>query len=321
MSTHPQMARRRMPGMPLLANLRDDLTALAIGLTAPYRVDYGKSLYFSGTDLPRPRSLRVPTRHGRVRCEIYRPDVPSGGPAYVHLHGGAFLMRFPKMDDFFCRLIAAEVGAVVVNVDYDVAPRARFPVAQEQAHDVAAWLAEHPEPLSIDPTRIAIGGFSAGGNLAASACLQARDLGSFRPAFQLLGVPSLNVAEPGEAKTSPLAQPMLDPRILALVRSTYFRDPSSRSSPYASPLLADSVEELPPTLVITAELDLLRAEGDAYADRLRAAGVPVEHLVVPGADHYFLDGHRERARGTLDHIVASMLANLPGVPGPARRNV
>lgn len=278
-----------------------DLLARSLQRSAPR---YGDALYFSGTDLPEPTPLEVPTRHGPVRCEVYRPrEATSAAPAYVHLHGGAFLMRFPRMDDFLCRLVAAECGRVVVNVDYDVAPQVRYPVAQEQAHDVLAWVCRNGSALGVDGARVAIGGFSAGANLAASATLQARDLGSCTPELQLLGVPSLDVAEDIGLKTSTAARPMITPGLQRLVRRTYFRDVRRRSEPYASPLRAASLAGLPPALVITAEHDVLRAEGDRYAARLGEAGVPIRHLVVAGRDHYFLDGGRAHARRVLDVLV------------------
>lgn len=290
--------------------LRADLRALMIQKSAPYTVKYGADLYFSGTDLPAPEKIVVDTRHGRVRCEVYRPPGDGPLPGYVHFHGGAFLMRFPRMDDFFTRLVASEVGAVVVNVDYDVAPQARFPVAHEQAHDVAAWVATHGHTLGIDVDRVAIGGFSAGGGLAASAALQIRDRGSFEPACQLLAVPSLDVAEDPELKTSTLARPMIDSSLLALVRTTYFRDVPARATPYASPLRSLDLAGLPPSIVLTGEYDLLRGEGDRYAGRLREAGIDTVHHVVPGADHYFLATGRARARTTLDLVVEHLRRHL-----------
>ncbi|MEO5709914.1 MAG: alpha/beta hydrolase [Nocardioidaceae bacterium] len=292
--------------------IRADMTAYVLQKSAPFTVDYGKSLYFSGADLPGPTRISVPTRHGRVRCDVYRPqDDGETPPVYVHLHGGAFVMRYPKMDDFFARFVAEECRAVVVNVDYDVAPQARYPVAQQQAHDVAAWVAGHGFEFGADGDRVAVGGFSAGGNLAASAALQARDLGSFSPVLQVLGVPSLDVAAGLDTKTSPIPSPMITPSLLRLVRSTYFRDETTRADAYASPLLAPDVGGLAPAVVVTAEYDVLRAEGDAYAARLSDAGVDVVHRVVTGRDHYFLDGDRVRARGTLD-LVAHRLREAFG---------
>ncbi|CAN5650624.1 alpha/beta hydrolase [soil metagenome] len=292
--------------------IRADVTAYLLQKSAPLTVDYGKSLYFAGVDLPGPTRISVPTRHGRVRCDVYRPrDDGETPPVYVHLHGGAFVMRYPRMDDFFARFVAEECRAVVVNVDYDVAPQARYPVAQQQAHDVAAWVAGHGFELGGDGDRVAVGGFSAGGNLAASAALQARDLGSFSPALQVLGVPSLDVAAGLDTKTSPIPSPMITPSLLRLVRSTYFPDEATRADAYASPLLAPDLTGLAPAVVVTAEYDVLRAEGDAYAARLSDAGVDVVHRVLTGRDHYFLDGDRGRARGTLD-LVAHRLREAFG---------
>jgi acetyl esterase len=279
-----------------------DVSAWLVQKSAPFTVRYGRRLYFSGTDLPAPETIRVRTRHGKVRCQVYRPDGASG--SYVHLHGGAFLMRYPRMDDWFCRIVAAEVGATVVNVDYDVAPQVRYPVAHEQAHDVLAQVAED------SGGRVAVGGFSAGGNLAASAALQARDRGSCAPVLQLLGVPSLDVAGDPALKQSLVNNPMITPGVMELVRRTYFRDASRRAESYASPLLSDWLSGLAPALVITAEFDRLRAEGDGYAERLADAGVPVEHHVVQTADHYFLEGGRDSARQVLDWMVTALRTAL-----------
>ena len=271
-----------------------DLRAWMMQRSAPLTFHYGRELQLAGQDLPSPGRVRVPTRHGSVRCEVYRPPGRELPPVHVHLHGGAFVMRHPRMDDFFARFLVAEAGVAVVAVDYSVAPQARYPVAQEQVHDVLAHLTTHGEEVGLDGSRLSVGGFSAGGNLAASACLQARDRGTLQPRFQLLGVPSLDVAEE-YADKRPVGTPMLGPGILDLVRATYFKDASRRTEPYASPLRAESLAGLPPTMVATGEVDLLRREGDAYARRLAAAGVPVEHRVVPGADHYFLTPGNARA--------------------------
>jgi acetyl esterase len=297
--------------------LHHDATALMSGLLAPLTVRYGRDLQLAGQDLPRPTRRRVPTRHGRVGVEIYRPPGVAAPPVHVHFHGGAFMMRYPRMDDFFCRFLVAEAGVAVVNVDYLVAPRVRYPVAHEQAHDVVAWLAGHAGEWDLDAGRISVGGFSGGGGLAASACLQARDLGTASPRLQLLAVPSLEVAGDVHDKQATIPHPMIGPGLLTTVRATYFKDAARRAEPYASPLLADTVAGLPPTVVVTAEHDLPRAEGDAYAARLAEAGLLFEHRVVPGRDHYFLDGDDPvQARRELDHLAALVhAAHLPTI-GP-----
>jgi acetyl esterase len=284
-----------------------DARAWLMQKTAPLTVRYGRALRIAGSDLPRPTRLAVPTRHGQVRCDVYRPAAEEAVGTYVHFHGGAFIMRHPRMDDFFARYLAARAGVAVANVDYDTAPQVRYPVAQEEAHDVVAHLARHGEGSGLRVDRLAVGGFSAGGNLAASACLQARDRHSFRAAFQLLGVPSLDVAEEYDDKR-PTGRSMLGPGLLELVRATYFPVPERRFEPYASPVRARDLRQLPPAMVITGGHDLLRREGDRYASRLEQAGVPVTHRVVPGADHYFLAP--DNVEEELDLIARTMVAAL-----------
>jgi acetyl esterase len=277
-----------------------DVVAWVAQKTAPITARYGRDLCLSGMDLPEPEVHEVETRHGWVRVHEYRPFDPIG--SYVHLHGGAFMMRYPMMDDWFCRIVAAEVGAVVLNVDYDVAPQARYPVAQEQAHDVLAWASTFREGP------VAVGGFSAGGNLAASAALQARDLRSCRPVLQLLGVPTLIQLDDPAARSTVLKNPIVPPWLMRMARATYFNDHSRRAESYASPLLEASLKGLAPALIVTAELDRLRGEGEAYVARLASAGVPVRHLLVEDADHYFLEGGRQSARRTIDVMVRALCA-------------
>lgn len=264
--------------------------------TARWTVRYGEELRFAGTDLPAPRTVRVPTRHGRVPVHVYRDPTWEGAarPAYVHLHGGAWLMRYPRMDDFWCRYLVATAGVVVVNVDFTTGPYAAYPVAQEQCHDVTACLAESGTELGVDGGRLVVGGFSSGGGMAASVCLQARDSGRFQPRLQVLGVPALDLAT--DVPSSPA---MISPSLRGLVRRVYFPDPATRAHPYASPLLAPDLGGLPPAVVLTAERDSLRPDGDRYAVRLREAGVAVLHDVTPGADHYFLSADLDRARRTM----------------------
>ncbi len=264
--------------------------------TARFTVSYGDDLRFAGQDLPAPARTTIATRHGKVPVLLYRP-APGPLPVHVHFHGGAFLMRHPAMDDWWCRYVAATAGVVVANVDFEVAPRVAYPVAQHQAHDAAASFA-------ADGTRVSIGGFSSGGGLAASVALQARDRRSFSPTLQVLGIPALDLsAEPHDGDPG-----MISPALRRLVRRVYLPDPVTRREPYASPLLADDLTGLPPAVVLTAERDILRAEGDAYADRLRAAGVRVVHDVTPGVDHYFLTEDPVRARTTMAMVAEEIRA-------------
>lgn len=276
--------------------LDDRLRVELVRATARFTVSYGDRLGFAGRDLPAPERVRVPTRHGTVPVHLHRP-APGPLPVHVHLHGGAWLMRYPEMDDWWCRYLAATAGVVVANVDFEVAPRVAYPVAQEQAHDVAAALA-------ADGTPVSVGGFSSGGGMAASVALQARDSGSFRPTLQVLGIPALDLStEPRDGDGG-----MISPGLRRLVRRVYLPDPATRREPYASPLLADDLSGLPPAVLLTAERDVLRAEGDAYARRLRRAGVRVVHDTTPGVDHYFLTEDPVRARTTMAMVAAEVRA-------------
>lgn len=283
--------------------LHHDLSARLAQLSRPR---YGRELYFAGTDLPDPERITVRTRHGKVRCLRYPGTRPE---RYLHLHGGAFMMRHPEMDDFWARFVVATTGLEVLLADYSVAPQVRYPVAHEQVHDVARHLAQDA-PLVI-------GGFSAGGNLAASVALLAAAGSEFALRGQLLGVPSTDVAEDVREKCARTPHAMLGPALLNLVRATYFKDASRRGEPWASPLRAPDLTGLPPAFVVTAERDVLRGEGDAYAQRLRAAGVPVEHVVAPGVDHYFLHGAGgAQARSLMDRM-AGWIAAAAGAAGAA----
>ncbi|MEV5000063.1 alpha/beta hydrolase [Nocardioides sp. LML1-1-1.1] len=277
----------------------DRLRASLLHASARFTVRYGAELRFAGRGLPRPRRVRVGTRHGMVTAWEYdAPGAgPGEGPAYVHFHGGAWLMRHPGMDDWWCRYVAAAASVRVLNVDFLAGPYVAYPVAQHQCHDVAAAVA--------GTAPVAVGGFSSGGGLAASVCLQARDAGSFVPRLQVLGVPALDVAS-----EVPRGAGTISPSLRDLVRRVYFPDPATRTEPAASPLLAPDLRGLPRALVMTGEHDTLRPDGDRYAERLRAAGVEVWHDVTPGVDHYFLTEDPVRARATMGRVAREIAAAL-----------
>ena len=265
-------------------------------------VRYGDELRFAGDDLPPPERISLATRYGTVPAYLH----PGSRPGHhVHFHGGAFLMRHPRMDDFWCRYLVATTGISVVNVDFRAGPYVRYPVAQHECHDAAAHVAAWGGPVSV-------GGFSSGGGLAAAACLQARDVGSFRPVLQVLGVPALDLASAVDRHSG-----MISPQLRGLVRRVYFPDPATRSEPYSSPLLAADLTGLPPAVVLTAERDSLRPDGERSAERLREAGIEVVEDLTPGADHYFLNHDLPRARRTMAMVaeeIGRRLAEAPDRP-------
>ncbi|WP_416984445.1 alpha/beta hydrolase [Streptomyces sp. T028] len=234
-------------------------------------------------------ALRVETGAGPVACTVYRPAAPAAAlaPVYVNFHGGGFVVAHPEQDDHICRSIAATAGCVVINVDYAVAPQRPFPVPVTQAYDVTAWVAANGTAGGWDGTRLAVGGHSAGANLTAAVCRLARDRGTFTPRLQILDSAPLDQLADPATKRSLIAKPLLSPQLMRIFTDAYVPDPADRAHPLVSPGLADDLAGLPPALVITAENDRLRDEGDAYAKALEAAGVPVTHRVFEGVDHYF----------------------------------
>jgi acetyl esterase len=247
------------------------------------------TMLLAGGGLPAPQLVTVPTDDGAVRVYVYRTADPAGeaAPVYVNFHGGGFIMRHPDYDDHICRALVAETGCVVVNVDYDVAPQRPFPVAPRQALAVTEWVARNGKQQGWDGERLAVGGQSAGGNLAAGVCLSARDRGSIAPVLQILNYPPLDLAADPSTKTARIPKPLIRPSLAKLFNNAYVPDPATRRDPLASPLLADDLAGVAPALVITAEYDLLRDEADRYAERLAEAGVAVSHHVMPGADHAY----------------------------------
>lgn len=253
-----------------------------------------KALFFASHAVAEPTEVRVPTRHGPVRCLVYRPpaDAPVPGgharprPVHVQIHGGGFYGRFPEQDAHIATYIASDVGAVVVSVDYDVAPQVQFPVAEEECFDVAAWVAQTGSANGWDASRISVGGESAGGKLAINVCQLAHARGTFRPRALVAAFAVADVTRTD--RTSDKRDAQIAPWVQRLVRDTYFADAARRSEPLASPLYDDELAEaLPATLIMTGEYDTLAPEMDLIAERLRAAGVTVVHRRFAGADHGF----------------------------------
>jgi len=235
-------------------------------------------------------TLRAPTRHGEVRCSIYRPADTGGNGlpgVYVNFHGGGYVVGHPEQDDGLCRYLAHRTGCVVVNVDYAVAPQHPFPVAVQQAHDVCQWAAASGAEHGWDGARLIVGGQSAGGGLAAAACRQARDQATFTALLQVLVFAPLDLTIAPEAKRAETPKPRIAPGLARIFNDAYVPDPAGRADPLVSPAASDDLTGLPPALVITAALDSLREEGDRFAAKLSAAGVPVSHKVFAGVDHGF----------------------------------
>jgi acetyl esterase/lipase len=251
----------------------------------------------SFTELPaRTETVTIPTRHGDIQAVVYWPE-DSGDlvPVYVNFHGGGFVMRHPEQDDPLCRYLAANAGVAVVNVDYDVAPRHRFPAPVEEAYDAVAWAAGPGH--GWDGSRLCVGGQSAGGALAASAARLALEQGGPAIALQVLHYPPLDLATPGRDKRAG-GKSVIPVPFEEIFDTVYIPSPEARRDRLASPAWGsngDGIAGIAPALVITCEIDRLHDEGVAYADKLAAAEALREHLDLAGVDHGYNVLSRDRA--------------------------
>jgi acetyl esterase len=240
------------------------------------------------------RSVTEATVGGSIPVRVYRPELDGPVPTVVFFHGGGFVIGDLDTHDGVCRLLSKDVGAVVVSVDYRLAPEHRFPAAVEDAEAAVRWVVENIGEYGGDRSRIAVGGDSAGGNLAAVAA-QTLHADGITLAAQLLIYPAIDFLEDDYPSRTENA----DGYFLTLRDMHWFaeqytgllasdpRDREVASDPRLSPLYARSLEGLPPAVLVTAEYDPMRDEGDAYAAALDKAGVRVEHRCFPGLIHGF----------------------------------
>jgi acetyl esterase len=303
--------------MSVLSNVQV-ASAVALGMQRLSAV--GIKLAARGKPAPFPEypaegaEISVPTALGPARAFVYRPAGPSGPessagatdpPVHVNFHGGGYVMRDVQLDDPLCRYLAAEAGVVVVNVDYAVAPQHRFPAPPHQAYDVVRWVAEHGDAHGWDGSRLTVGGQSAGGALAAAVARQALEQGDPRIALQVLHYPPLDLVTHARDKVAAGTNPLIKPWMGDVFDNAYIPDPAMRGDRLASPAGAADTADLTgiaPAVVLTCELDRLRGDGVAYAERLRAAGSLVTHVDIPGVDHGYDMNDLDTARRTYAFI-------------------
>jgi acetyl esterase/lipase len=222
-----------------------------------------------------------------VRVRVYHPRGETAPrAAVVYVHGGGFIAGDLDTEEVRCVRFALECDCVVVSVEYRLAPEHRFPAALDDCHAALCWTAASADALGVDPHRIGLAGASSGGNLAAAVALLARDRGEPAVAFQLLVYPTLDDRRTTGSQQF-VGSPMVDGRDCERCWGYYLGDDRADVSPYAAPGRATDVSGLPPTYLMTAELDPLRDEGIEYATRLLAAGVSVDLHQFAGAFHGF----------------------------------
>lgn len=258
---------------------------------ADARDSYRARRSFTQPDAPevgRVQNLQFSHAGVTIALRVYRPA--GGGaklPALVYLHGGGWTIGDLDTHDVLCRSLCQQAGGVVVSVNYRLGPEHKFPAAYDDAVAAWQWVAAQAADLGIDPARIAIGGDSAGGNLAAAACLGLRDLGC-QPVMQLLIYPSTLMAPDTDSYRTNGQGYMLTRESMAWYSGNYLRGPQDALDWRASPQLASSHAHLPPAWVLTAGFDPLRDEGLMYADALSRAGVSSQYVCFERQIHGFI---------------------------------
>ncbi len=270
------------------------------------------------------QQLAVPTRHGAARIRIHRPAAGTL-PGLVYLHGGGWTLFSLDTHDRVMREYASRAACCVVGVDYALSPERKFPLPLEQVVDVVDWLAEEGPVLGIDPARLAIGGDSAGANLAVAACLLRRDAASVPPIAAMLLNYGAFTAECSASACRRYGGPdyMLGCEEMRGYWRNYLRSDEDAASPLACPLLA-SHAGLPPAFLAIAECDILAEQNVELAQRLERAGVPVESAVYAGASHSFIEAMSIAAVSNLALADASAWLRRElgrAAPGPAARGM
>lgn len=230
----------------------------------------------------------IPGPEGDLLARVYLPQGQGPFPVLVYFHGGGWVIANLDTYDASCRALTNAANCMVVSVAYRQAPEYKFPAAAEDAYAATQWVMANAAQLKGDPSRVAVGGESAGGNLAAVTCLMARDRGgSSMPVHQMLVYPVTNYAfDTPSYQENANAQP-LSRAGMQWFWGHYLNSEAEGSNPYASPLRAENLQGLPPATVITADIDPLRSEGQAYAQRLSEAGIAVGATNYTNVTHEF----------------------------------
>ena len=277
---------------------------------------------YSGAPIPirTVEDIEVTGAAGPLRARLYVPDVlPSPAPLLVYLHGGGWVVGDLDTHDQPCRFLAQEAGVRVLSVEYRLAPEHRFPAGLEDAVAAFRYAVAEAARFDADPARVAIGGDSAGGNLAAAAArVLALEEGP-APAFQLLIYPVIDLTRKRTSYEMFADGFFLTARQMDWYRDHYLADASAAADPRVSPILASNLAGLPPAHVVTAGFDVLRDEGEDYAALLRDAGVPVTSHREPGLIHGFTHGaaSARAPRRAMLRVAAALRAGLSAQAAPA----
>jgi acetyl esterase/lipase len=286
-----------MPLDPQAKALLDRLVALRVPPLSSMSPQQARELFSrwflavrdKGEPVGKLEDRKVPGPGGEIPVRIYFPRNKGGIlPVFVYFHGGGFVLGDIESSDSFCRTITNTANCIVISVEYRLAPEHKFPAAVEDAYASTKWAATNARSFSGDSSRIAVGGDSAGGNLATVVCLMAKELGGPKVIYQVLIYPAV-----GSSLDSPSAREygegyFLTRDDMVWFSTNYLRNEKDLFDPHFAPLLAEDLQGLPGALIITGEFDPIRDNGEAYAKRLSNAGVPVKLSRYDGMIHGFV---------------------------------
>jgi acetyl esterase len=256
------------------------------------------------------RDMNIPGPAGQIPVRLYQPGPETGLPIFVFLHGGGWVIGDLDTADNVARFLCKRAHCVVLSVDYRLAPEHPFPAAAEDSYAAVKWAVDHAAEINGDPRRVLVGGDSAGGNLAAVVALMAAQRGGPKLTGQVLMYAATNGASLDTPSYKAFGEKNygLPKRDVEWFMRHYITNPADWLNPLASPLLAKDLRGVAPALIVTAEFDVLRAEAEAYAKQLEAAGVPVKLIRCNGMVHGFLSmlGMVKRAEIYFDQVVAEI---------------
>jgi acetyl esterase len=309
-----------MPLDPQVAALLAELKAAPVPLSAlpPAEARAAYDRFIAPRNLPPEpvasvRDIKIAGPHGPVGLRIYTPECTAAGdprPVFLFFHGGGFVIGSVESREPQCRRIANATGAIVVAARYRLAPEHKFPAAHDDAWAATQWLAAHAGEFGGDPARIAVGGDSAGGNLAAWVCQRARDAGLQPFVLQALVYPTTDFGFTLDLPSYTLRDEdyFLTRSQIAWYHEQFLPPGTDTRDPRLAPALAGDFSGLPPALILTAEFDPLRDDGAHYAERLRAAGIAADYQCYPGTIHGFFHygATLDAARAALDRLIAAL---------------
>jgi acetyl esterase len=257
----------------------------------------------------------IPGPAGDIPIRIYKPRGIGSFPLLIFFHGGGFVLCDLNTHDHMCRNLCAGANCLVMSVEYRLAPENKFPAATDDALAATRWAAEYASHIGGDPGRIAVAGDSAGGNLSAVTALRIRDQGGPSLCGQLLIYPATDYYKPGTTSLREYSGYFFTMEDLIWFTGHYLNDESEADHPYAFPMRAADLTNLPPALVITAECDPLRDEGENYAARLKSAGVAVMLIRYDGMIHGFFNyiGVLDQAQEAMDYACSWLKDVFSGI--------